>query len=60
LNDDAFWRNNDDNANVFLVALSRARERVKFSFCKDSGGFENVQDFLERLGQAGVQFFEKR
>lgn len=58
LNDDAFWKSGDD-ANVFLVALSRARERIKFTFARDSRGFENVQDFLERLEKAGVKFLAK-
>jgi superfamily I DNA/RNA helicase len=59
LNDDAFWNRNGENANLFLVALSRARERVKFSFCRDSGGFENVEEFLRCLDEAGVPFIEK-
>ncbi|SCB61896.1 Superfamily I DNA or RNA helicase [Rhizobium aethiopicum] len=58
LNDDAFWKSGDD-ANVFLVALSRARERIKFTFAQDSRGFKNVQDFLDRLGKAGVIFLDK-
>ncbi|RUU06346.1 ATP-dependent helicase [Mesorhizobium sp. USDA-HM6] len=58
LNDDAFWKSSDD-ANVFLVALSRAKERIKFSFAKDSKGFKNVQDFIEHLGKAGVKFLTK-
>lgn len=58
LNDDAFWKSGDD-ANVFLVALSRARERIKFTFAQDSRGFKNVQDFLARLGKAGVMFLDK-
>ncbi len=55
LNDDAFWKSSDD-ANVFLVALSRARERIKFCFAKDSAGFKNVQLFMQRLTEAGVTF----
>ena len=58
LNDDAFWKSGDD-ANVFLVALSRAKERIKFTFAQDSRGFKNVQDFLERLAKAGVMFSNK-
>lgn len=58
LNDDVFW-NSQDDANVFLVALSRARERVKFSFCKDSSGFANVRQLIEALESAGVAFFNK-
>ncbi|CDZ55230.1 3'-5' exonuclease, partial [Neorhizobium galegae] len=58
LNDDAFWRGSDD-ANVFLVALSRARERIKFSFANDSKGFRNVEDFVDHLEKAGVPFVKK-
>ncbi|TBA06368.1 UvrD-helicase domain-containing protein [Rhizobium ruizarguesonis] len=58
LNDDAFW-NNQDDANVFLVALSRARERVKFSFSEDSSGFKNVQQLIASLQKAGVTFIRK-
>ncbi len=53
LNDDAFW-NNDDDVNVFFVALSRARERLKFSLTEDSRGLRNVAKFLEKLEQSGV------
>ncbi len=58
LNDDVFW-NSQDDANVFLVALSRARERVKFSFCEDSKGFRNVRQFIASLEKAGVAFVRK-
>lgn len=58
LNDDAFWKSADD-ANIFLVALSRARERIKFSFAKDSKGFNNVRDFIDQLEKAGVPFVSK-
>ncbi|MDR9763751.1 ATP-dependent helicase [Rhizobium redzepovicii] len=58
LNDDVFW-NSQDDANVFLVALSRARERVKFSFCEDSSGFKNVRQFITSLENAGVNFLRK-
>lgn len=57
-NDDAFW-GNDDDVNVFFVALSRARERVYFSFTKDSKGFKNVSDFHKNLKDASVPFIEK-
>lgn len=56
-NDDAFW-NNADDVNVFFVALSRARERIRFSLTRDSRGFKNVTRFLEKLEEAGVQFRE--
>ncbi len=55
LNDDAFWKNADD-VNVFFVALSRARERIRFSLTRDSKGFSNVMPFLESLQKAGVVF----
>lgn len=55
LNDDAFWKNSDD-VNVFFVALSRARERIRFSLTRDSKGFANVMPFLEKLQEAGVAF----
>lgn len=56
-NDDAFW-NNDDDVNVFFVALSRARERIRFSLTKDSRGFVNVRKFLEKLQSSGVKFMQ--
>jgi superfamily I DNA/RNA helicase len=56
-NDDAFW-NNADDVNVFFVALSRARERIRFSLTKDAKGFKNVTRFLQKLQVAGVQFRE--
>ena len=56
-NDDAFW-NNADDVNVFFVALSRARERIRFSLTRDSRGFRNVARFLEKLQEAGVPFQE--
>jgi len=56
-NDDAFWRNADD-VNVFFVALSRAKERVRFSLARDSRGFKNVEHFIEKLQAAGVEFKE--
>lgn len=54
-NDDAFW-GNDDDANVFFVALSRARERVYFSFTKDSRGIKNVMELYKKLESAKVSF----
>jgi len=57
-NDDAFW-GNDDDVNVFFVALSRARERVYFSFTKDSRGARNIKDFVEKLKVANVSFINR-
>jgi len=57
-NDDAFW-GNDDDVNVFFVALSRARERVHFSFTKDSRGAQNIKTLVEKLQTANVSFFNK-
>lgn len=57
-NDDAFW-GNDDDINVFFVALSRARERVHFSFTKDSSGSRNIKGFVEKLEAANVSFSNK-
>ncbi|WP_164850561.1 UvrD-helicase domain-containing protein [Sinorhizobium medicae] len=54
-NDDAFW-NNDDDVNVFFVALSRARERIRFSLTQDARGFRNVSQFVEALRESGVEF----
>ncbi len=56
-NDDAFW-NSDDDVNVFFVALSRARERLKFSLTVDSKGLRNVAKFLEKLQESGVPVVE--
>jgi len=57
-NDDAFW-GNDDDVNVFFVALSRAKERVYFLIALDSRGIKNVTPFLQNLENAGVTFEEK-
>ena len=57
LNDEAFWGDADD-ANVFFVALSRARERVIFSFRQDAKGFGNVKHLYELLVSSGVSFVE--
>ena len=54
-NDDSFW-GNDDDVNVFFVALSRARERVYFSFTRDSKGHSNVSELYEKLRIAKVPF----
>ncbi len=58
LNDDAFWGNEDD-ANIFLVALSRAREHVYFSFTRDAKSWKNIKKFVEKLKDANVSFLEK-
>jgi superfamily I DNA/RNA helicase len=50
-NDDAFWKNSDD-LNVFFVALSRARERIRFSLTEDAKGF-NSQAFPEETSRLG-------
>jgi len=57
-NDDAFW-GNDDDVNVFFVALSRARERVYFSFTKDSRGMRNVRSLYDKLAASHVPFLVK-
>lgn len=57
-NDDAFW-GNDDDVNVFFVALSRARESIKFSFTKDSRGSSNIKHLVRELRTAGVTFQNK-
>jgi superfamily I DNA/RNA helicase len=57
-NDDSFW-GNDDDVNVFFVALSRARERVHFSFTRDSKGSSNIKGFVETLQAASVSFSNK-
>ncbi|WP_182283182.1 UvrD-helicase domain-containing protein [Comamonas testosteroni] len=56
-NDDSFWNNHDD-VNVFFVALSRAREKVRFSLTLDSRGHNNVEKFIEMLVDSGVEFKE--
>lgn len=57
-NDDAFWGNADD-INVFFVALSRARERVYFTFCKDSKGSQKIRPILRTLQSNKVSFFQR-
>lgn len=54
-NDEAFWNNTDD-VNVFFVALSRARERIRFSLTRDASGFQNVSQFIRVLRESGVEF----
>lgn len=54
-NDDSFWGNEDD-VNVFFVALSRARERVYFSHCLDSKGAKTIRPLIDRLKSAEVSF----
>lgn len=54
-NDDSFWGNEDDTK-VFFVALSRACERVYFSYCDDSKGSKNIRPLLDRLQSADVPF----
>lgn len=54
-NDDTFW-NNEDDVNVFFVALSRARERIRFSITRDARGFDNVARFIGQLQESGVEF----
>ena len=54
-NDDAFW-GNDDDVNVFFVALSRARERVYFSYTHDSKGYKNISQLLKNLENSKVPF----
>jgi superfamily I DNA/RNA helicase len=53
LNDDAFW-GNPDEVKLFFVALSRAREMVRFSFVRGQRGYTNVRRFEQLLNQAGV------
>ena len=55
INDETFWNNNDD-VNVFFVALSRARERIRFSLRQDAKGHNNVEKFLKILKESGVIF----
>jgi ATP-dependent DNA helicase Rep len=57
-NDDAFWGNEDD-VNVFFVALSRAKERICFSISLDSKGTRNINKFCKNLESAGVLFEKK-
>lgn len=54
-NDESFW-GNDDDVNVFFVALSRAREAIKFSFTRDSRGASNIKKMAEQLEAAAVEF----
>ena len=54
-NDEAFWNNSDD-VNVFFVALSRARERIRFSLTRDARGHENVKQLIKMLKESGVEF----
>lgn len=54
-NDEAFWNNRDD-VNVFFVALSRAREKIRFSITLDAQGHSNIEKFVELLFKSGVEF----
>jgi superfamily I DNA/RNA helicase len=57
LDDDSWWGYTPDNpegASTFFVALSRAKQRVIFTYCR-SRSREKVSHLYELLSTAGVQ-----
>ncbi len=72
LEDSAFWtfqRQPDEDKRTFFVALSRAKERVVFTFSKTRAGndgqvrqqsFANIKVILEELQKSGVVNIEKK
>lgn len=69
LEDNAFWnfrRNPDEESNAFFVALSRAKDRVVFTFSKKRTRHErreyqsatNVKALYELMTKAGVQVLD--
>jgi len=56
LDDDAWWSHtagDRDGLAVFFVALSRAKQRVVFTYCKGRGR-QKVRDLYSLLSEAGV------
>jgi len=39
---------------TFFVALSRAKKRANFTYCRQRGGRERIAELFELLQQAGV------
>ncbi|HEX6901317.1 MAG TPA: ATP-dependent helicase [Thermoanaerobaculia bacterium] len=61
LHQNAFWgyRNNQsEETNAFFVALSRARERVFFTWSRESGDTSQIRGLIELLAKAEVPFLE--
>lgn len=56
--DDKLWwshsRRNHEGMATFFVGLSRAKQRVVFTYCRNRGNREKVADLYELLSAAGV------
>ncbi len=60
LDDNAWWAHsagNPEGMSTFFVALSRARQRIIFSFCEERGNRNKVADLFSLLAQAGVKAY---
>nr|WP_145546454.1 ATP-dependent helicase [Variovorax boronicumulans] len=58
LDDGSWWNHtpgNPEGVATFFVALSRAKQRAIFMFCKDRGSRQRVSELYELLTAAGVQ-----
>jgi superfamily I DNA/RNA helicase len=57
LDDENWWshsRNNPDGLATFFVALSRAKQRALFTFCRERGDRRKVADLYQLLRTANV------
>jgi superfamily I DNA/RNA helicase len=57
LDDQAWWAHQPGNSEglaTFFVALSRAKQRAIFAFCRERGKREKVAELFQLLTQAGV------
>lgn len=61
LDDENWWshsRNNPDGLATFFVALSRAKQRALFTFCRERGDRRKVADLYQLLQTANVPEME--
>ncbi|MEI8603966.1 3'-5' exonuclease [Pseudoalteromonas sp. B160] len=57
VDDNAWWSHEPggvEGLSTFFVALSRAKQRVVFSYCSERGTRFKVSDFYALLASAGV------
>jgi superfamily I DNA/RNA helicase len=57
LDDQAWWSHNPRNSEglaTFFVALSRAKQRAIFAFCRERGRRQRIADLYQLLRDAGV------
>lgn len=56
--DEVWWpieEEPEDTRRQFLVAFSRAEQRVVVTYCADRGSIDEVEDLYALLGQAGIE-----